>query len=461
MATAATQPLAGKLTDIYSRRNGLLLSNFLFAAGNLICGLAQGPSTVIVGRALAGLGGGGLNTISTIIASDLIPPRKRGLWQGIGSLFWGLGNGLGGVFGGFFNDIWDWRLAFLVQLPLTIASVVMICIHVENPKVLAGNSLIKRVDFLGSSLLVTTLVLFLTGLNSGGNLVAWTHPLVLIALPVSALLLCAFIAVEEKVAREPVVPIRLILNRTVACACLTNWFSIMIAYALYFYIVIFFRVRGLSATTAGASLIPFSITTAVGSLGAGFITSRTGRYWWLNMTLLLLMVLATVLTATLSLSTPVWTTMIFFGIAGIAMGGMVTVTLLALSNAVAYEEQSLAISLSYAFRSTGSVIGVAIASAVFQNVLNGRLWSKFGCKENAAELIGTVRDSLDAIQLLPPPDQLVARECYMLALQAVFLTLVGLAFLGLMSGVFIREIKLHATQNRESAHTEPVEYEYI
>ena len=453
--------MAGRLTDIYSRRNGLLLSNFLFAAGNLICGLAQGPSTVILGRALAGLGGGGLNTISTIIVSDLIPPRKRGLWQGIGSLFWGLGNGLGGVFGGFFNDVWDWRLAFLVQLPLTAASVVMICIHVERPKVLGGNSLIKRVDFLGSSLLVTAMVLFLTGLNSGGNLVPWAHPLVLIALPVSALVLVAFAVVEEKVAREPVVPIRLILNRTVACACLTNWFSIMIAYALYFYIIIFFRVRGLTATTAGASLIPFSITTAVASLGAGFITSRTGRYWWLNMALLLLMVLATVLTATLSLSTPVWTTMIFFGIAGIAMGGMVTVTLLALSNAVTYEEQSLAISLSYAFRSTGSVIGVAIASAVFQNVLNRQLWSKLGRKENATELIGMIRDSLDAIQLLSPQDQLVAREGYMLALQAVFLTLVGLAFLGLVSGLFIREIKLHTTQNREGAHTEPVEYEYI
>ena len=84
-----------------------------------------------------------------------------------------------------------------------------------------------------------------------------------------------------------------------------------------------------------------------------------------------------------------------------------------------------------------------------------------GHKENAAELIGMIRDSLDAIQLLPPPDRLVAREGYMIALQAVFLTLIGLAFLGLMSGLFIREIKLHTTINRESAHTEPVEYDYL
>ena len=93
-----------------------------------------------------------------------------------------------------------WRLAFLVQLPLTLASVVMICIHVEKPKMLEGQFRLKRVDFLGSSLLIATLVLFLMGLNSGGNIVPWIHPLVLTALPFSAILFCAFVTVEEKVA---------------------------------------------------------------------------------------------------------------------------------------------------------------------------------------------------------------------------------------------------------------------
>ncbi|KAL2056740.1 hypothetical protein ABVK25_003134 [Lepraria finkii] len=293
VATAATQPLAGKLTDIYSRRNGLLLCNPLFAIGNLICGIAQDPSMIILGRALAGLGGGGLNTISTIVASDLTSPCRRSLWQGISNVCWSLGNGLGDVFGGFINDVWDWRLAFLVQLPLTLASVVMIYIHVEKPEMLEGQSRLERVGFLRSSLLIATLVLFLMGLNSGGNIVPWIHPLALTALPFSAVLFCAFVTVEEKVAREPVVSVGLILDRTVAGGRLTNWFFIMIAYGLGFYMVIFFRVRGLSATGAGASLIPFSITTAVGSLGVGMITNRTGKYKWLNISILLLMLLAT------------------------------------------------------------------------------------------------------------------------------------------------------------------------
>ena len=406
---------------------------------------------MILGRALAGLGGGGLNTISTIVASDLIPLRQRGLWQGVSNVCWGLGNGLGGVFGGFLNDVWDWKLAFLVQIPLTVASLIMITIHLEKHSTGVARpktSKLQRVDFLGSLLLVGTLVSLLLGLNSGGNIVSWHHPLVLTSLPLAALLFITFVVVEENFAPEPILPIRLILNRTVAAACMTNWFFLMIAYALDFYVVVFFRVRGLSATQAGACLIPFSITTAAGSLLAGIITSKSGRYKALNIAILFLMLVATILVATSAFYMPIWTTVLALGVAGIAIGGMLTVTLVALIGAVSHEEQALVTSLSYAFRSTGSVIGVAIASAVFQNVLSSQLWGKFGSRTDAAELISRLKDSLDEIKVVPMNDQPLVEESYMRALQAVFLTLVGLAILGLISGVLMRELKLSSRLDR-------------
>ena len=406
---------------------------------------------MILGRALAGLGGGGLNTISTIVASDLIPLRQRGLWQGVSNVCWGLGNGLGGVFGGFLNDVWDWKLAFLIQIPLTVASLIMVTIHLEKHSTGVSKpktSKLKRVDFLGSFLLVGTLVLLLLGLNSGGNIVSWHHPLVLTSLPLSAILLIAFIVVEEKFAPEPVIPVRLILNQTVASACLTNWFFLMIAYALDFYVVVFFRVRGLSATEAGACLIPFSITTAAGSLLAGIITSKSGRYKALNIAILCLMLLATVLVATSAFYLPIWTTVLALGVAGIAIGGMLTVTLVALIGAVSHEEQALVTSLSYAFRSTGSVIGVAMASAVFQNVLSSQLWVNFGSRTDAEELISRLKNSLHEIKVLPMEDQPLVKGSYMRALQAVFLTLVGLAVLGLISGALMRELKLSSRLDR-------------
>lgn len=445
-----TQPLSGKLTDIYSRRNGLLVCNVLFALGNIVCGLAQTQEMIICGRVLAGLGGGGLNTISTIVASDLVPLRRRGLFQGLSNVLWGLGNGLGGVFGGYVNDVWNWRLAFLIHVPLTLGSIVLVCLNLEKPKSPEPGKRrsLERIDFTGTALLIATLVLFLVGITSGGNIVSWTHPLVLSSLPVSVVLLCAFVVFEEKVATEPVLPARLLLNRTVACACLINWFFIMIAYALDFYTVIYFRVRGLSATEAGASLIPFSFTTALGSLFAGIAINKTGSYKALNLIILMLMVLATSLVAISAQGQPVWTMICALGAAGLAVGGMLTTTLVALIAAVDQEQQALVTSLSYAFRSTGSVIGIALTSAVFQNVLSSQLQMKLGGQESSDALIKRVKNSLEAVEALPMMQRLIIRDGYMQALQASFLTLAGLSVLGLACGFFMRQYKLYSRIDR-------------
>ena len=89
IANAACQPLSGRLTDIFGRRAGLVFSNILFSAGNLICGLSQTAPAMITGRVIAGIGGGGLMSISSFVASDLVPLRKRGVIQGVGNIAYG------------------------------------------------------------------------------------------------------------------------------------------------------------------------------------------------------------------------------------------------------------------------------------------------------------------------------------------------------------------------------------
>ena len=86
IANAAFQPLSGKLTDIYGRRAGLVFATIFFSAGTLMCGLAPSGVVLIIGRIVAGSGGGCLNTVSTFVGSDLVPLRKRGVWQGIGNI---------------------------------------------------------------------------------------------------------------------------------------------------------------------------------------------------------------------------------------------------------------------------------------------------------------------------------------------------------------------------------------
>ncbi|EYE92134.1 putative MFS multidrug transporter [Aspergillus ruber CBS 135680] len=448
ISNAAFQPISGRLTDIYSRRAGLIFSNVFFAAGNLICGLAEAEWVIVLGRIVSGIGGGGLTAISTFIVSDLVPLRKRGVWQGIGNICYGAGGGLGGVFGGWINDTLGWRWAFFIQVPFVVVSCILVAISVKVPVKGDTTGRLKRVDFLGAITLVITLVTFLLGLNTGGNQVPWTHPLVLTTLPLSAVFLGLFVYVEAKLASEPVIPVNLLLNRTVLSACLTNWFTTMAVFGLLFYLPLYFQVQGLSATAAGARLIPQAIGTSLGSMGTGILMRATGRYKTFSHASMALMVLGTALICTMSLGTPAWLPFIYFFLGGTAYGGMLTVTLVALISAVDHQHHAVITSASYAFRSTGSTIGITVASAVFQNVLKSGLWSRFGGREHAKELISRIRDNLDEIRKLPLDWRLGALAAYMDSLRAVFLTLCGLAVLGALASLAMREHKLHTNLAR-------------
>lgn len=231
IANAACQPISGRLTDIFGRGPGLVFSNVFFAAGNLICGLAQTDTAMIIGRVVAGIGGGGLMSIATFLGSDLVPLRKRGIVQGIGNICYGSGAMLGGVFGGFVNDnsSWGWRLAFLVQVPVIVVSGLLVFFLVKVPPKASNKSFISRIDFVGAFLTVAFLVVLLLGLNAGGNLVAWTDPLVLTTLPLAFALLVGFVWWESRAAL-PIIPVRLLVNRTVLTACITNLVCTMGSY---------------------------------------------------------------------------------------------------------------------------------------------------------------------------------------------------------------------------------------
>ena len=131
---------------------------------------------------------------------------------------------------------------------------------------------------------------------------------------------------------------------------------------------------------------------------------------------------------------------------GIGYSCMLTITLLALIAAVAHAHQAVITSASYAFRSTGSTIGIAIASAVFQNILNLRLQSRF---PESPEVINKLRDSLEEIQQLDPTLRSRATACYMDALRGVFLTILGIGVLGAVASLFMREHTLHANLSRK------------
>lgn len=103
------QPLYGKLSDIFGRKECLLFAYTIFGIGCLGCGLAQTMGQLCVARGIAGIGGGGMNSVVSILISDIVPLRDRGLWQGYINVIFASGTSTGAPLGGILADSIGWR----------------------------------------------------------------------------------------------------------------------------------------------------------------------------------------------------------------------------------------------------------------------------------------------------------------------------------------------------------------
>ncbi|PHH84754.1 hypothetical protein CDD83_1441 [Cordyceps sp. RAO-2017] len=426
-----------------------IFSNIFFAMGNLICGLARDDGAMIAGRVIAGIGGGGLMSISTFLGSDLIPLRNRGLAQGLGNLCYGSGAMLGGIFGGLMNDHtqWGWRLAFLVQVPPVLVSAVAVAILVKVPPKQSDRSYIARIDFVGVLLTSSFLVLLLLGLNSGGNQVPWTHPLPLVSIPLSVITFGMFLWWESK-ARQPIIPVTLLLRRTVLAACLCNLLSTMVIMAGLFYVPLYLQVLGDSATQAGLKILPSPLGAAVFSVGSGYIMKRTGRYTRLGVSSLVVLIVGIVLFTLQGRDSPFWLSSVAFFFVGGGYSAMLTTTLLACVAAVDHSQQAVVTSSTYLARSVGSTMGVTVGSAVYQNILKARLWDRFGDFPGAAEEIRRIRDDLSELKHLPDGWYEGVMDSFMEAFRGVWLTMLAMAVGALICVSMMRHHTLHATLER-------------
>lgn len=339
IANAASQPVAGRLTDIFGRGPGLVFSNLSFAAGNLLCGLAGSPAVLVLGRVVAGVGGGGLMSIPTFLGSDLVPLRQRGLVGGVANLFYGVGAMAGAVAGGYLNDtsFLGWRMAFLIQVPPSLLSALCVCILVRVPPKQSDKSYWRRIDFAGVFLVTSFLSLLVVGLQLDRP---WAHPLSISLLLLSAVLLVAFVGWESRV-QQPIIPVRMLLNRTVLASCLASFFCAAISLTALFYVPLYLQVRGDSATVSGLKITPTSLGTSLSAIGTGYVMKRTGKYVGLGMGSAVCLVGGSVLFALQDAASPGWLTCVALFLAGSGYNAVFTVTQIACIAAVDHSYQAV------------------------------------------------------------------------------------------------------------------------
>ncbi|KAI2609976.1 major facilitator superfamily domain-containing protein [Hypoxylon fragiforme] len=451
ITSTAFQPLYGRVSDIFGRRICFFISTVAFALGCLGCGLAGDIVLLNSMRALAGFGGGGLMTMATIVNSDMIPFRKRGMYQALQNGIFGFGAICGASFGGSISDTIGWRWCFTLQVPVSVVALVLghMVIKDQRTDINAVSSLKETwriVDFSGALLLVVAISIQLVGLSLGGNELPWGSPWVIGSLVGSVVLLGLFLLVEAKTTAIPIIPLRMLRGRLPVFTQLANVCAGLSAYAYLFLLPLFFQIVLLdSATAAGARLAIPSLATPIGGLVSGIVMSRWGKLITLVRTGAILMAIGNALVTSLQFVDSNWKYYVYIFPANLGQGIIYPGILFTSLATFEHADHAVSASTVYLIRSLGTVWGVSLTSAIVQTTLNARLPVVLRDVPDKWRIIDAIRHSAEAIRDLPPDVQLKARMVYYEGIKYAFATSTAFAVVAFCAAMCAREKGLRKT----------------
>ncbi|KAJ2607958.1 hypothetical protein H4S08_004632 [Coemansia sp. RSA 1365] len=446
LTTTALQPLYGRLSDAFGRVPTLLSAIMLFIAGSAACGWAQSIGVLIFGRALQGVGGAGLLALIFIIISDLTTEEQRPAYLGVLGAVWSIASVIGPVLGGVFSDKVSWRWAFLINLP--IAGVVLIALVLFLRLPIPRDSFwekLKKVDLLGSLVLISGVVMLLLGLTWGGKTSPWGSARIVCLLVFGFVLLGLFLLIEWKVALVPTVPMSLLSNRNVCLAVACQFFMGMVMYSTMYFIPIWYTiVKNASATSSGLHLLPFLLSVSVVSIISGFLVTKTGHYRPFIIFGTTMFVIGAGLLILLDENTSAEKQAGFLIIMGIGLGLNVQILLIAVQAASPVKDMASATTLYLFVRILGMSIGVSILQSVLQNAIIPKLDL---LETQYPEYAHTFSESLDDQSViynsgLPDDVRDLLIHYYVLALRKVFIATVPLAGFSLLLVLPLKHVPL-------------------
>ncbi|KAI1878152.1 uncharacterized protein JN550_000334 [Neoarthrinium moseri] len=452
VTSTAFQPLYGRISDIFGRRICFFISTITFALGCLGCGVAEDFILLNLMRALTGFGGGGLMTMATIVNSDMIPFKKRGMYQALQNASFGFGAICGASFGGSIADNIGWRWCFLLQVPVSAVAFVLGYLVIKNPQTRFHEQSFREtwraVDVSGALLLVTAISVQLVGLSLGGNELPWGSPWVIGSLIGSVILFVVFLIVEARTSAIPVIPLRMLKGRLPTSTQITNVCVGLSAYAYLFMLPLFFQVVLLdSATKAGARLAIPSLASPIGGLIAGVVMSRYGKLTTLVRVGAFLMAAGNALVTSLQFEDSTWKYYAYIFPANLGQGIVYPGLLFTSLATFEHSDHAVCASTVYLIRSLGTVWGVSITSAILQTTLSVQLPNALNDVPDKWTIIDAIRHSVEALKELPPDIQLKARLVYYRGLQYSFAASTGIAIIALVTSMLLNGKGLRKTSS--------------
>ncbi|MFI0351666.1 MFS transporter [Actinomadura sp. 9N407] len=444
LAATASTPLWGKLGDQYGRKRLFQTSIVIFLIGSALCGLSQDMNQLIAFRALQGLGGGGLMVLVVAIVGDVVPPRERGRYQGLFGAVFGVSSVVGPLLGGWFVDNLTWRWVFYINLPVGVLALLAIAAVLHAPSTREKH----RIDYAGILLIVGWAVALVLLTTWGGTSYDWVSPQI-IGLGVGAVVLIVAWIIVERRAAEPVMPPRLFAHPTFT---LGSAISFVVGFAMFgalTFLPIFLQVvNGVTPTMSGVHLLPMMAGMLVSSIGSGQLISRTGRYKLYPMLGTPIIAVALWWCSRMDETTSTLSTSLRFALLGFGLGLVMQVLVIAVQNAMAYEDLGSATSGVTFFRQIGGSFGVAVFGSIFSNRLAHNMENLMRDTQLPPGFDpAAVQGDPAAMDRLPPQVRGDVIHAYAESIQSVFFWAVPIVAVGVVLTWFLREVPLRATSH--------------
>jgi EmrB/QacA subfamily drug resistance transporter len=316
---------------------------------------------LILFRGIQGLGAGSLFPISLAVIGDLFTPAERGKYQGLFGAVFGLSSIVGPLLGGWLTESVSWHWIFFVNLPL--GAVALFVIWRLMPTVKRSDAT-RNLDYLGAAVFTVAVATFMIGLTNSQTDDWGTFQvggLTAIGLALGAV----FLAIETR-AKEPIVPLDLWRNRTYAASIASTFFISFGFFGAAIFLPQWFQfVQGISPTESGLQSLALLAGIIIGSIGAGQIVARTGKYKLLMLGSIAVMGVGLWLMSNIRADTGLPVLWVWMFLTGLGIGPTLSVFTIVVQNAVSFDKLGVATSNLTFFRQIGGTIGLAILGTVF------------------------------------------------------------------------------------------------
>ena len=417
LASTVMMPIYGKLGDLFGRKYLFIIALSIFIVGSATCGLAPSMDGLIAGRAVEGLGGGGLIILAQATIADIIPPRQRGKYMGLMGSVFAVSTVVGPLLGG-------WFLTKPVRRD-------------DRPPIDIGGMMAMAVSV--SSLVLAT--------AWGGTLFPWISPQIFALFALFFVAAVAFVLVERK-AKEPIIPMLLFKNRNFVVCTVTGMFIMLGMMGTISYLPTYFQiVEGLAPEQAGLMTVPMMAGVLITAVGTGFLATKTGRYKWMPIASCAVTAVGFVLLSQLTVGTPLVVTGVFLFVLGFGIGLGQQILVLIVQNEFPHAIVGTATAANNFFRQIGSTLGASLVGALFTSRLTADLAAKLPHVDN----INMNRITPDFVQHLDSGTRAIITSAYSDALVPIFLYVVPLLVVGFVLMLTLKEHPL-ATKVNHTGH---------